>query len=305
MSQDHHQSETGRGIPQRTCVYEGRFTDTSRWDSFQMREDDIFVCTPPKCGTTWTQAICALLIFDTPDYSGKLTNISPWLDSKLDTLENFLANLESQKHRRFLKTHTPLDGIPYFPSCQYLIVYRDPRDAYFSLRNQRLNMIDPPDTPIFSGDPQEGFLAWVNAPHQPGEADQRSLQTFTQHYESFRQYQHLKNFHFFHYVDMKRDLEATMRRIAHILDIRVSDKNLARLCHAASFAEMKKSASSYAPTSGKSIFKSDTSFFSSGQNSQWRDALDSTALEVYNSKIRALLPPADIAWIEDGAGNSV
>ena len=302
MSENHKESELNWKFPQRTSTYVGRFTDTNRWDSFQLREDDIFVCTPPKCGTTWTQAICALLIFDTPDYSGKLTNISPWFDSKLDSLENCLATLESQKHRRFLKTHSPLDGIPYFPSSQYLIVYRDPRDAYFSLRNQRLNMIDPPDTPLFSGDPQEGFLAWVNAPHQAGEGDQRSLQTFTKHYESFRKYQHLQNFHFLHYADMKRNLEASMRRIANILNIRISDKNLARLCHAASFTEMKKKASSYTPTSGKSIFKNDSSFFSSGQNSQWHDALDSKALEAYNNRIRALLPPADIEWIENGEG---
>ena len=93
-----------------------------------------------------------------------------------------------------------------------------------------------------------------------------------------------------------------MQRIANILSIDIADKDLDRLCQAASFTAMKKKASTYAPTSGKSIFKSDSSFFSSGQNSQWREALDGKALEVYNNRIRELLPNEDIGWIENGQG---
>jgi hypothetical protein len=41
---------------------EGFVFDSSRWDSFERRPGDIIICTPPKCGTTWTQMICALLV---------------------------------------------------------------------------------------------------------------------------------------------------------------------------------------------------------------------------------------------------
>jgi hypothetical protein len=67
--------------PARIHVYKGTFTDSSRWADFEHRPGDIFVCTPPKCGTTWTQAICALLIFQTPDLKINPATISPWLDS--------------------------------------------------------------------------------------------------------------------------------------------------------------------------------------------------------------------------------
>ena len=109
-------------LPQRTDTYRGRLTDTSRWDLFRARPNDLFICTPPKCGTTWTQAICANLIFGKPDFEGKITDISPWVDSKLETPEICMGILEAQTHRRFVKTHTPLDGIPYYDSCEYLIV---------------------------------------------------------------------------------------------------------------------------------------------------------------------------------------
>ncbi|TMA51013.1 MAG: sulfotransferase domain-containing protein [Deltaproteobacteria bacterium] len=37
--------------------------DNRRWAGFEPRPGDIFVCTPPKCGTTWTQAIVASLLW--------------------------------------------------------------------------------------------------------------------------------------------------------------------------------------------------------------------------------------------------
>lgn len=38
-------------------------TDSSRWDGFKPRDGDVIISTPPKCGTTCIQMICALLIF--------------------------------------------------------------------------------------------------------------------------------------------------------------------------------------------------------------------------------------------------
>ena len=129
--------------PVRTTRYQGWLVDTDRWNSFSSRVGDIFICTPPKCGTTWTQAICANLIFGTSDFGSKLTDISPWIDSKIESEEVCRSSLELQTHRRFIKTHTPLDGIPYFDACEYLVVYRDPKDTYFSLRNHLLNLQEP------------------------------------------------------------------------------------------------------------------------------------------------------------------
>ena len=39
--------------------YEASMYDSSRWDGFGLRPGDIIISTPPKCGTTWMQMICA------------------------------------------------------------------------------------------------------------------------------------------------------------------------------------------------------------------------------------------------------
>ena len=50
--------------------YRSIIADSGRWDGFAFRPGDVVISTPPKCGTTWTQMLCALLIFDGPDVPG-------------------------------------------------------------------------------------------------------------------------------------------------------------------------------------------------------------------------------------------
>lgn len=109
--------------------YHNLVYDSSRWDGFRFRPDDIVISTPPKCGTTWTQMLCALLIFDSTTFDRPLARISPWLDMLTRTPESVTADLEAQTHRRFIKTHTPLDGLPFDERVTYLCVGRDPRDV--------------------------------------------------------------------------------------------------------------------------------------------------------------------------------
>src|SRR5579883_31283 len=46
--------------------------------------------------------------------------------------EDVLALLDAQRHRRFIKTHTPLDGLPADERVTYVRVGRDPRDVAVS-----------------------------------------------------------------------------------------------------------------------------------------------------------------------------
>ena len=95
-----------QGVP-----YLGHITDSGRWANFRRHADDIFICTPPKCGTTWTQAICAMLVSGRADHGQLPGMVSPWVDSNFAPIEDYLRQVEAQTHRRYLKTHTPFDGL--------------------------------------------------------------------------------------------------------------------------------------------------------------------------------------------------
>ena len=60
--------------------YQGTVYDSVRWDGFELRPGDIVIASPPKCGTTWTQMICALLILQEAELPRPLDRLSPWID---------------------------------------------------------------------------------------------------------------------------------------------------------------------------------------------------------------------------------
>src|SRR5690349_16062238 len=95
-----------------SVVYRTFVRDSTRWDGFPLRADDIVISTPAKCGTTWMQMICALLVFQSAELPAPLSTISPWLDMLTRPRDDVFADLAAQTHRRFIKTHLPLDGLP-------------------------------------------------------------------------------------------------------------------------------------------------------------------------------------------------
>src|SRR4029077_16572391 len=120
--------------------YRNVIMDSQRWDGFEFRDDDIVISTPAKCGTTWMQMLCALLVFQTADLPRPLTELSPWVDMQTAARDDVVAKLEAQTHRRFIKSHTPLDGLPYDERVTYISVGRDPRDVALSWDNHFANM---------------------------------------------------------------------------------------------------------------------------------------------------------------------
>ena len=120
--------------------YRSADEDSARWSGFPFRSGDIVINTRSKGGTTWMQMICALLVFDSADLPAPLSAISPWLDWLITPRDEVVAQLEAQTHRRIIKTHTPLDGIPIDSRATYIVVARDPLDQAVSLYHQSNNL---------------------------------------------------------------------------------------------------------------------------------------------------------------------
>ena len=104
--------------------YRSADEDSARWVGFPFRRGDIVISTRSKSGTTWMQMICALLVFQTSDLPAPLADLSPWLDWLGEPRAEVYARLAAQEHRRFIKTHTPLDGIPLDSRATYIVVGR-------------------------------------------------------------------------------------------------------------------------------------------------------------------------------------
>ena len=293
-------------------IYRNFAMDSTRWENFKPREGDIIICTPPKCGTTWTQMICALLIFQKTKFDKPLSDYTPWLDMTIAPIGKVLALFEAQTHRRFIKTHTPFDGLPYYAGATYLCVGRDPRDVFMSMDNHGGNISPefimrmaqnmkpgdkPPSPPV--KDLRERFRTWIAAPGTPETCHDPLMMPVQPYLKSFWDYRHLPNIHMLHYGDMKRDLGGEMRRIAQILGIKVADSLWPELVAAAGFENMKENSAMLAPDANSGIWREPSRFFNKGETGQWRDLLGPEELAVYEKTMREL--PADLAqWIEKG-----
>src|SRR5690348_8851227 len=110
-------------------VYKNWVVDSTRWRQYRPREAAVVVATYPKCGTTWMQRIMSLLIFGSPE-PRPIWELSPWIDCRFQMpLGPMMDLIEAQRHRRFLKSHLPFDGLPHYDQVRYIHVARDGRDA--------------------------------------------------------------------------------------------------------------------------------------------------------------------------------
>jgi aryl sulfotransferase len=300
--------------PQITHTYANVLIDSARWAGFTPRDGDVIVCTSYKAGTTWTQMICALLIHQTADLPAPLGKLSPWLDMQLDPIGAILDQLEAQPHRRVIKTHTAMDGLPYFDNVTYVYCGRDPRDVFMSLQNHLANgdmeqigrllaaqglEFDPP--PPLPDDIDERFGLWMNVGTFDWEQDGLPYWSHFHHAETFWAHRDLPNVHFLHYADMKADLEGEMRRVARALAIEVDEARWPALVKAATFEDMKANADRTTPEAQHQLWVSNSQFFNKGENAQWRGALSEQSLKLYDEVARARYAPEVVDWLERGS----
>ncbi len=292
--------------------YQTSLEDSARWDELELRDDDIVISAPSKSGTTWTQMICALLIFQTPDLPAPLTTLSPWLDMRIRPVEEVLAHLAAQQHRRFIKTHTPLDGLPSHPGVTYVAVGRDPRDVAVSLHHQSANLDrvtiarllgepapDPAAEPAVRPNEREAFLSWVANEDSPYE-NLDSLRGLAWQQSVAWSRRRQPNVVLLHYGDLSRDLGGEMRRLAERLGITVPDRTWPALVQAATFDQMRQRADELVPDERQPIFKTNARFFRSGRSGQWRAWLTADDTADYLERVGALTSPALAHWLHHG-----
>ncbi len=286
--------------------------DSTRWDAYRPRAGDIVVATYPKCGTTWTQRIVSLLIFQTVE--PKPLTISPWLDERfLGSLEDSLAQLDAQTHRRFLKSHLPFDALPHFDEVKYIHVARDGLDAMMSWHNhqrayKRMELLDRAGLadeaiartyPRPSEHPRDFFRDWMglSLAEQTGDTTAESFFDLERTYWAARS---KPNVLLVHYKDMAADLDGEMRRIAQFLNIETPPALWPHLVHAATFDEMRRDGAALMPFAKAAWTGGHESFIYAGTNERWRNALNEGDVALYRTRAAHELSPALNFWLTHG-----
>ncbi|MGH1419190.1 MAG: sulfotransferase domain-containing protein [Hyphomicrobiaceae bacterium] len=291
--------------PKKTREMQNHHFDSTIWNDYKFRDDDIIISTYAKSGTTWMQQIVSQLIFNGEE-NLPTADMSPWLDLRVPPKAEKLPEVEKQTHRRFLKTHLPVDAIVFSPKAKYIYIARDGRDVAWSFFNHHTNANEHyyeaiNDTPGRVGPAFEKpadnvvdyFRGWL-------ENDGHPYWPFWENVKTWWDIKDLPNVMLIHFQELKNDLPGEIRKIAEFLDIPIDEEKWPEIVEHCTFDYMKKNAASTVPLGGAIWEGGATTFIHKGTNGRWTSMLTDEDNQRYEAKAKEELGEACAKWLATG-----
>ena len=291
--------------PRKTRELHSHHFDSTIWNDLTFRDDDIIISTYAKAGTTWMQQIIGQLLFD-GDPSLEVASMSPWLELRVPPKAVKLPMVEAQTHRRFLKTHLPVDALRFSPEAKYLYIGRDARDVMWSMYNHHSNANQSwyealNDTPGRVGPPigpppddiKEYWDTWL-------ERDGYPFWPFWENVRSWWEVRNLPNVELVHFASLKHDMPGQIRRIAEFLEIPINESSWGAILEHCSFEWMKKNATKSVPLGGAFWDAGAEVFIHKGVNGRWMETLSEEVSAVYEERAESELGIECARWLATG-----
>jgi aryl sulfotransferase len=245
------------------------------------------------------------------------------------TDEEMFRLLEDQRHRRFIKTHTPLDGVPRLPSVTYMTVIRHPLDAALSYRDHEENLnserlVELRATAAGPDDSEEGwfgeaaqgreserhpedepeapdaYLRWfIDNDREPNGSGPYGLADYCNQIRTYWDARGRPNVHLFHYTDLWNERESEMRKVAAALGVTVAEERRPAFVEAAGLYSMRSRAADTIPENQAGIWRSPERFFRVGGTRDWASLLDSRDITHFKERLRDLAGEAS-DWVLRG-----
>ncbi|XP_076367541.1 amine sulfotransferase-like [Tachypleus tridentatus] len=170
--------------------------------TYKARNDDIFIVTFPKCGTTWTQHIVHNILHKGKSFEcfQDFQKYSPFMEM---TGPEAVARMPRPGA---IKTHLPFHLNPYSPEAKYIYVARNPKDTCVSFY-YHTKMI--PAYEFTDGTFDEFFNIFINGENDFGD--------YFDHLLSWYEHRNDPNVLFITYEDMKADRRSVILTIASFL----------------------------------------------------------------------------------------
>jgi aryl sulfotransferase len=295
--------------PRKTQEIQNRICDSSRWNHFSFRDDDIVIATFGKTGTTLTQQLVAQLVFDGAEgMMGGHAQVSPWFDMRPVPFPAVLHMLEAQDHRRFVKTHLPVSALVFSPQAKYIYVARDCRDIVWSAYNH-ITGFTQAAVDNFNADPDLGppveiprcdartyYLEFLE-----GEGSVTGgLWPLWEHVQGWWDIRDLPNVLLVHYNNLLADLPGQMHRIAAFLDIAIDEALMPEMIEHCGIDYMRRAANAAEPQFRMTFKDGANTFFNKGVNGRWRDVLTPEEIAKADEVAARKLTPDCAHWLKTG-----
>ena len=293
--------------PTKTREIQTAIFDSTRWNDFKYRDDDVIIVTWGKSGTTWMQQIVSQLVLGAPEGVGAL-HASPWLDMRISPIGEVLAQLEAQTHRRFIKTHLPVDTFVFSPQAKYIYVGRDARDVVWSAYNHHMSFTELAldvfnNTPGLVGPPlrlppcdvHDYYLHFL----EHGEMLEFPLAPFWSHVRGWWDAADLPNVMLVHFNDLKRDFVGEAKRIARFLEVEVDEAKWPAILEHCSFDYMQRESAKIEELD-QFFTGGGKTFVYKGTNGRWKDVLSAEEIARCDEVAARHLTPECAHWLRTG-----
>lgn len=193
--------------------------------NFEVRPDDIWVVTFPKCGTTWTQEMVRMLHIDLDYERAAQLRLEDWyvfFEGMSSIYDVFLPDVHERVGKlpspRYLKSHLPIELLPksiWTVKPKIIFTSRNPKDTAVSLFHHYRNL--------------HGYTKDMDTFMNVFLGDETMYSPFYEHVLNFWYSRHEPNILFLTYEQMKLDMMAVLRKTQQFLGKSYSEEQLERL----------------------------------------------------------------------------
>jgi aryl sulfotransferase len=299
-------TETTIAWPKKRRELHNHHFDSTIWNDFRFRNDDIVLATYANSGTGWIQQIVSQILSVGAEGLPAAAR-SPWLELRTAPRVATLAAVEAQTRRRFITTHLPVDALVYSPAAKYIYVGRDGRDVVWSMHtrhshanerwyetiNKTPDLVGPP---IGRPTPSVGqyFRDWLAHDGYP-------FWPFWENVRSWWQIRHLPNLLLVHFDALKRNTIGELSRIAAFLDVPVPAQRWTAILEHCGIDYMKANAPGDATADTAFWGGGAATFMHQGRNGRWRDVLSAEDVRHYDDVALRELGYDCMHWLKDGS----
>uniref|UniRef100_A0A0A1X0U6 Amine sulfotransferase n=1 Tax=Zeugodacus cucurbitae TaxID=28588 RepID=A0A0A1X0U6_ZEUCU len=208
-----------------------------RVHDMEVRDDDVWIVTLPKCGTTWMQELLWLVMNDFDFEAARNEHLevrTPFLEFDYvinNDLDHALAPVEALKSPRLIKSHMSLPLLPqqlWTTKPKLIYVYRNPKDyivsQYYHVRSL-------------------GFCMNTTLAEFALEFIEEDRAVPSEDFEHVTEFYELRNEPWIYYTSferMKLNLRQVIEDICKFLNKTISEAQMQQMLQHLSFEEMKK-----------------------------------------------------------------
>lgn len=218
-----------QGVSVFTRIQQSPRIKRSAFQGYQPTARDVLVCTYSKSGTNWMMQIAYQIASRGQGTYEHIHDVVPWPDAPMPSIVSLHddATYAEPTGLRVIKTHLESQHVPYSSAAKYIIVTRDPKEAFVSSYFFSRGMM--PTATMVSVD--EWLDLFVTNQFQYG--------SWAEHLAGYWRWRDRPNVLWLRFDELLADLPGAVRRVAVLMGVELTDDELALVVEKSSFAYMK------------------------------------------------------------------